>query len=181
MEYLDETRPEPPLFPRNDPFKKALVGKPYVNCFSKCAVGNPLDSVWKTYSIKERKVGLLLWRSARQKFGIYKMSWSESNGPFAAERSRGTNRQTGEQMTHWEMLNKATNFEFSLFNMSPCVICFPVWRFLYHVITQLQRAHCHRKSNYDADVLSTCRHSPLPSSNTQSVSFVNEHNFPTIM
>lgn len=25
MEYLDETRPEPPLFPRNDPFKKALV------------------------------------------------------------------------------------------------------------------------------------------------------------
>ena len=45
MEYLDETRPEPPLFPRNDPFKKALVGKLYVNCFSKCAVGNPLDSV----------------------------------------------------------------------------------------------------------------------------------------
>ena len=26
------------------------------------------------------------------------------NGPFAAERSRGTNRQTGEQMTHWDML-----------------------------------------------------------------------------
>ncbi|XP_068729460.1 maleylacetoacetate isomerase-like [Montipora capricornis] len=25
MEYLDETRPEPPLFPKNDPYKKALV------------------------------------------------------------------------------------------------------------------------------------------------------------
>ena len=52
------------------------------------------------------------------------------NRPFAAERSRGTNRQTGEQMTHWDMLNKATKFEFSLFNMSPCVICSPVWQFL---------------------------------------------------
>ena len=29
------------------------------------------------------------------------------------------NRQTGEQMTHWDMLNKATTkFEVSLFNMS---------------------------------------------------------------
>ncbi|KAL9953228.1 hypothetical protein ACROYT_G040608 [Oculina patagonica] len=25
IEYLDETRPDPPLFPRNDPFKRALV------------------------------------------------------------------------------------------------------------------------------------------------------------
>ena len=33
-------------------------------------------------------------------------------GPFEAEQSRGTNRQTGEQMTHWDMLNKATKFEF---------------------------------------------------------------------
>ena len=29
-----------------------------------------------------------------------------TNGPFAAERSRGSNRQTGEQMMHWDMLNK---------------------------------------------------------------------------
>ena len=36
-------------------------------------------------------------------------------------------RQTGEQMMHWDMLNKATKFEFSLF--------------LYHVIAKLQRAH----------------------------------------
>ena len=35
--------------------------------------------------------------------------------------------QTGEQMTHWDMLNKATKFEFSLF--------------LYHVIAKLQRVH----------------------------------------
>ena len=35
-----------------------------------------------------------------------------SNGPFAAEYSRGTNRHTGEQMTHWDMLKKATKFEF---------------------------------------------------------------------
>ena len=32
-------------------------------------------------------------------------------GPFAAERSRGTNRQTKEQMTHWA------------WDMSQCVIC----------------------------------------------------------
>ena len=25
IEYLDETRPDPPLLPRDDPFKKALV------------------------------------------------------------------------------------------------------------------------------------------------------------
>ena len=29
----------------------------------------------------------------------------------------------------------------ALFNMSQCVICSPVGRFLYHVIAQLQRAH----------------------------------------
>ena len=41
-----------------------------------------------------------------------------NNGPFAAERSFGTNCQTGEQMMHWDMLDKASKFEFSLFNMS---------------------------------------------------------------
>ena len=51
-----------------------------------------------------------------------------------------TNRQTGEQMTHWDMLKKATEFEFSLSNMSQCVTCSPVWQFLYHVIAQLQMA-----------------------------------------
>ena len=44
-------------------------------------------------------------------------------GLFAAEQSRGT----GEQMTHWDMLNKAIIFEFSLFNMSQWVICSPLW------------------------------------------------------
>ena len=38
------------------------------------------------------------------------------------------NCHTGEQNTHWDMLKKATKFEFSLFNMSQCVICSPVWR-----------------------------------------------------
>ena len=33
------------------------------------------------------------------------------------------NRHTGEQMTQWDMLKKAPKFEFSLFNMSQCVIC----------------------------------------------------------
>jgi len=32
-------------------------------------------------------------------------------------------------MTHWDMLNNATKFEFSLFNTSHCVICSQVWRF----------------------------------------------------
>ena len=40
------------------------------------------------------------------------------------------NLQTGEQITYWDMLNKATQFEFSLFNMAQCVICSLVWRFL---------------------------------------------------
>ena len=40
------------------------------------------------------------------------------------------NRQTGEQMTHWDIVNKATQFEFSMFNTSQCVICSPVWRFV---------------------------------------------------
>ena len=39
------------------------------------------------------------------------------------------NRHTGEQMTQWDMLKKATKFEFSLFNVSQCVICSPVWQF----------------------------------------------------
>ena len=51
------------------------------------------------------------------------------------------NRHTGEQMTHWDTLNKATKFEFSLFNISQCVICSTVWRFLNHVTARLQRAH----------------------------------------
>ena len=36
------------------------------------------------------------------------------------------NRHTGEQMAHWDMLKKATKFEFSLFNVSQCIICSPV-------------------------------------------------------
>ena len=39
------------------------------------------------------------------------------------------NCQTGKQMTHWDLLNKANKFEFSLFNMSEYIICSPVWRF----------------------------------------------------
>ena len=58
----------------------------------------------------------------------------ETNGPFAAERSRGTNRQIGEQMTHWDMLNKENSNIVALFNLYQCVICSPVWRFLYNVI-----------------------------------------------
>ena len=44
-------------------------------------------------------------------------------------------------MTHWDIFNNATKFEFSFFNMAQCVICSQVWR-LYHVVAQqLQRAH----------------------------------------
>lgn len=38
------------------------------------------------------------------------------------------NRQRGEQMTHWDMLNKENSNMMALFNMSPCVICSPVPR-----------------------------------------------------
>ena len=48
-------------------------------------------------------------------------------GPLQLSDHVVKDRQTREQMTQWNMLNKATKFEFSLF--------------LYHVIAKLQRAH----------------------------------------
>ena len=46
---------------------------------------------------------------------------TKSNGPFAAEHSRGTkNRLTGEQVTNWDKENSDL---VALFNMSQCVIC----------------------------------------------------------
>ena len=39
------------------------------------------------------------------------------------------NRQTGEQMTHWDKLNKENSNLVALFIMSQRVICSPVWRF----------------------------------------------------
>ena len=42
-------------------------------------------------------------------------------GPLQLSDHLVQNRQTGEQMTHWDMLNKATKFECSLFSMSQCV------------------------------------------------------------
>ena len=40
------------------------------------------------------------------------------------------NRHTGEQMTHWDMLKKENSNLVAFFNMSQCVICSPVWRFV---------------------------------------------------
>ena len=51
------------------------------------------------------------------------------NGPFAAEHSRGTKSQTGEPMTHLNMLNEENSNLVALFNISRCIICPPVWRF----------------------------------------------------
>ena len=65
---------------------------------------------------------------------------THSNRPFAAERSRGTNRQTGEQMPHWAMLNKENLNLVALFNMSQRSLLSSL-AILYHVIAQLQRAH----------------------------------------
>ena len=39
------------------------------------------------------------------------------------------NCHTGEQMTHWDMLNKENSNLVAFFNMSQCVICSPVWQF----------------------------------------------------
>lgn len=48
---------------------------------------------------------------------------------------------TVEQTMHWDMVNKATKFEFfPCLNSSQCIICSPVRRFLYLVIAHLQRA-----------------------------------------
>ena len=52
--------------------------------------------------------------------------------------------QSGEQITHWDMLNKENSNMAALFHTSLCVICSPVWRLLYHVIAQLHKAHYFR-------------------------------------
>ena len=51
------------------------------------------------------------------------------SGPLQLSDHVVQNRQTREQMTHWDVLNKTTKFEFSLFNMAQCVIFSPVWGF----------------------------------------------------
>ena len=52
------------------------------------------------------------------------------NEPFASEWWRGTNGQTGERMTHWDMFCYENSSLVALLNMPQCVICSPVWRFL---------------------------------------------------
>jgi len=61
---------------------------------------------------------------------ITRVSQRYYNGHFAAEGLRGTNRPTGEQMTHWDILNKENSHLVAFFNISQCVICLPVWRFV---------------------------------------------------
>ena len=56
------------------------------------------------------------------------------------------------QMTHWDMLNKENSNLVAFINMSQCGICSPVWRFLYHVIAQLQKAHYDLKQNILTDI-----------------------------
>ena len=51
----------------------------------------------------------------------------ELMGPLQLSDHMVQNCLTGEQFTQWHMLNNATKFQFSLFNMSQCVICSPVW------------------------------------------------------
>ena len=55
------------------------------------------------------------------------------------------NRQTGEQMSHWDLLNKATKFEFSLFNISQYIICSPVWRFCTTWLLSCKRPIAHEQ------------------------------------
>jgi len=56
------------------------------------------------------------------------------NGPLAAERSRGAgspNWRANDELGH----DKQSQYTgFSLCNVSQCVICSPVWRFVCHVI-----------------------------------------------
>ena len=44
--------------------------------------------------------------------------------------------RANDALEHVELVNLV-----AFFNMPQCVICSPVWRFLYHVIAQLQKAH----------------------------------------
>ena len=64
------------------------------------------------------------------------------NGSFAAEQSHGKNQQTGEQMTHWDMLNKATIKIWIVFVQHvPVRHLLSSLAILYHMIAQLQEAH----------------------------------------
>ena len=56
------------------------------------------------------------------------------------------NRHTGEQMTHWDILNKENSNLLAFFNMSQCVICSPVWRFCTTCLVRCKRPiarNCH--------------------------------------
>ena len=53
--------------------------------------------------------------------------------------TRYKNRHTGEQIAHWDILNKATKFKFSLFYMSQSAIC--SMAVFVPCDRQLQRAH----------------------------------------
>ena len=73
----------------------------------------------------------VVWQDAWDNYGYWFPTWSQGKmDPLQLSDHLVQNRQTGEQMTHWDMLNKATTkFEVSLFNMSQWVICSPVWQF----------------------------------------------------
>ena len=45
-----------------------------------------------------------------------------TTGPLQLSDHVVQNHQTGEQVMHWDMFNKATKFEISLFNTAQCVI-----------------------------------------------------------
>ena len=69
------------------------------------------------------------WHKLPELFNGLPAALKHIMGPLQLSDHTVQNRQTGEQMTHWDMFKKATKFEFSLFNMVQCVICSLVRRF----------------------------------------------------
>ena len=60
---------------------------------------------------------------------FYTLPFRTSMGPLQLSNHVVQNRQIGEHMTHWAILNKDNSNLVALFNMPQCVICSPVWRF----------------------------------------------------
>ena len=67
-------------------------------------------------------------------------------GPLQLSDHVVQNRLTGEQMMHWDMLNKETSNLVALFKHVPARHLLSSLAILYYVIAQLQRAHLPSKS-----------------------------------
>ena len=75
-------------------------------------------------AVQTKQTGYLKWRCIVMKFSQLQMGPLQLSDHVVLK-----NRRTGEQMTHWDMLNKENSNLVALLNLSQCVFCSPVCRF----------------------------------------------------